>query len=120
MDGVWFGEMPPKNITELKDAIRATHGCESLYVESVPIKEVFKGQTAWEGTVEVFALIDHPKAIKAFAWSDRDGDQNKTVTVLAIRPVDSPQSAVKVAIAAKTKKVWPLCVRIGKRLLGRR
>ncbi len=100
-----MGEMPPKNITELKDAIRATHGCESLYVESVPIKEVFKGQAAWEGTVEVFALIDHPKAKRAFAWSYRDGDQNKTVAVLAIPPVDSPQNAVKAAIASKGRGV---------------
>jgi hypothetical protein len=96
--------MPHKRITKLKDAIRATHGCESLYIESVPIKEVFKGQTVWEGTVEVFALIDHPKSKKAFAWSYRDGDQNKTVAVLAIPPVDSPQSAVKVAIASKGRQ----------------
>src|SRR5207248_3850369 len=39
--------MPPKEITELKDAIRATHGCESLHVESIPVKEVFEGQPAW-------------------------------------------------------------------------
>ena len=95
--------MPPKNITELKDAIRAMHGCESLHVESVPVKEVFEGQTAWEGTVEVFDLVGHPKAKRAYAWSHRDADQNKTVAVLEIPPVDSPQSAVKVAIASKGK-----------------
>ena len=53
--------MPPKEITELKDAIRATHGCESLHVESVPVKEVFEGQTAWEGTVEFSTLSVIPK-----------------------------------------------------------
>ena len=95
--------MPPKEITELKDAIRGTHGCESLHVESVPVKEVFEGQTAWEGTVEVFDLVGHPKAKRAYAWSHRDADQNKTVAVLEIPPVDSPQSAVKVAIASKGK-----------------
>ncbi len=95
--------MPPKEITELKDAIRAMHGCESLHVESVPVKEVFEGQTAWEGTVEVFDLVGHPKAKRAYAWSHRDADQNTTVAVLEIPPVDSPQSAVKVAIASKGK-----------------
>ena len=95
--------MPPKEITELKDAIRAMHGCESLHVESVPVKEVFEGQAAWEGTVEVFDLVGHPKAKRAYAWSHRDADQNKTVAVLEIPPVDSPQSAVKVAIASKGK-----------------
>ena len=93
--------MPPKEITQLKDAIRATHGCESLHVESVPVKEVFEGQTAWEGTVEVFDLVGHLHAKRAYAWKYPDGDQNKTFTVLGIPPVDSPQSAVKVAIAAK-------------------
>ena len=92
--------MPPKEITELKDAIRVMHGCESLHVESVPVKEVFEGQTSWEGTVEVFDLIAHTKAKRAYAWSYRDGDQNKTLAVLEIPPVDSPHSAVKVAIAA--------------------
>jgi len=93
--------MSPKEITELKDAIRATHGCESLHVESVPVKEVLGGDTAWEGTVEVFDLVGHPKAKRAYAWRQRDGDENKTVAVLQIPPVDSPQAAVRVAIASK-------------------
>jgi hypothetical protein len=90
-----------KKITEFKDAIRATHGCESLYVKSVPVKEVFEGKTTSEGTVAVFDLVGHPKAKRAYAWSSRDGDQKKTVAVLEVPPVDSPQSAVKVVIASK-------------------
>jgi hypothetical protein len=97
--------MPHKKITKLKDAIRATHGCESLHVESVPVNEIFEGQTAWQGTVEVFDLVGHPKAKRAYAWSYHDGDQDKTVAVLGILPVDSPESAVKVAIAAKGRKL---------------
>ena len=93
--------MPHKKITKLKDAIRVTHGCESLHIESVPIKEVFEGQTAWEGTVEVFDLIGHPKAIRAYAWTYRDGKQDQTIAVLGIPPVDSPHSAIKVTIASR-------------------
>jgi hypothetical protein len=96
--------MPHKRITTLKDAIRATHGCQSLHVKSVPVVEQFEGKVAWQGTVEVFDLIGHPKAKRAYAWTYRDGDQNKTISVLGIPPVDSPQSAVKVAIAAKGRK----------------
>ena len=96
--------MPHKKITQLKDAIRATHGCESLYVKSVPVKEVFEGKTARQGTVEVSDLIGHPKAKRTYGWNYRDGDQNKTLAVLGIPPVDSPQSAVKVAIASKARK----------------
>ena len=93
--------MPHKRITTLKDAIRATHGCESLHVKSVPVVEQFEGKIAWQGTVEVFDLIGHSKAKRAYAWTYRDGDQNKTVAVLKLPPVDSPQTAVKVAIASK-------------------
>jgi len=95
--------MPHKRITKLKDAIRATHGCQSLHVESVPVKEVFEGQTAWEGNVEVFDLVGHPKAKRAYAWTYCDVDQSKTIAVLEISPVDSPESAVKVAIACKAR-----------------
>jgi hypothetical protein len=93
--------MPHRKITKLKDAIRASHGCESLHVGSVPVKDVFEGQTTWQGTVEVFELIGHPKAKRAYAWSYRDGNQNKTVAVLEIPLVDSPESAVKAAIGAE-------------------
>jgi len=96
--------MPHKRITTLKDAIRATHGCQSLHVKSVPVVEQFEGKTAWRGTVEVFDLIGHPKAKRVYAWTYRDGDQNKTVTVLGIQPVNSPQTAVKVAIASKGRQ----------------
>ena len=95
--------MPAREITELKDAIRATHGCESLHVQSVPVKEVFEDQTTWEGTVEVFDLIGHLQAKRAYAWSYRDGNQNKTMAVLEIPPVDSPESAVKVTIGSKAR-----------------
>src|SRR4029450_7428643 len=86
--------MQPREITELKDAIRETHGCESLHVESVPVKEVFEDQAAWEGKVEVFDLVGHRQARRAYAWRCRDGNQNTTVAVLEIPPVDSPASAV--------------------------
>src|SRR6266516_3003849 len=73
-----------KEITELKDAIRAMHGCESLHVESVAVKEVFEGQTVRESKVEVFDLVGHRQAKRAYAWSYRDGNQNKTFAVLEI------------------------------------
>ena len=95
--------MPHRKITQLKNAIRATHGCESLHVKSVPVVEQFEGKIAWKGRVEVFDLVGHPQAKRAYAWTYRDGDQNKTVAVLELPPVDSPQIAVKVAIAAKAK-----------------
>jgi hypothetical protein len=90
---------------ELRAAIRAVHGCESRHVRSVPVREVFNGLVAWDGVVEVFDLIDHPKANRCYAWSFADGKQTRTVAVLELPPVDSPETAIKVAIAAKAREL---------------
>lgn len=80
------------------------HGCESRYVRSAPVREVFNNLVAWEGTVQIFDLIDHPKAKRCYAWSYPDGDKIRSVAVLELPPVDSPETAVKVAIAAKARE----------------
>ena len=86
-------------ISELQDVIRHLHGVESRHVESVSVKETFQGKTVWEGIVEVFELIGHPDAPKAYAWShDADSQKKRHVTVLHVAPVDSPKAAVRAAI----------------------
>lgn len=88
-------------IAELRDVIRKLHGAEATHVESVPVKETFRGQTVWEGVVEVFELHGHPTANKVYAWShDTDDPQkpNRHVTVLHIAPVLSAAMAVRAAI----------------------
>jgi hypothetical protein len=66
--------------------------------------ELFQGRTAWQETVEVFDLIGHPKAKRAYAWQYEEGRETKTIIALEIPPVDSAQTAVKVAIAATARK----------------
>ncbi len=93
-------------IERLRQAILHLHNADSVHVESVPVHEVFRGKTAWKGTVEVFDLRNHPKAKRAYAWSHRDGKRGRDerfFAVLEIPPVDSPQTAVKVAIASEAK-----------------
>jgi hypothetical protein len=93
--------MPMNYIEELRDVIKHLHGVESRHVESVPVKETFQGKAVWEGIVEVFELIGHPKAPKAYAWSHDTDDPRKPkkhVTVLHIPPVTSPILAVRAAI----------------------
>lgn len=71
---------------------------------TVPVREVFKGQTVWDGEVEVFDLNGHPKAKKCYAWGYRtETGEWEYVTVLEIPPVDSAKMAVKIAIAAEAK-----------------
>src|ERR1700694_3205214 len=97
--------MKIEEIQDVQGVILALHRCESNHVSSVPVHEVFQGKTAWKGTVEVFDLIGHEKAKRAYAWQYEEGGKTNTIAVLEIPPVDSPQTAVKVAIAAKAKKM---------------
>ncbi len=88
-------------IAELTDAIRHLYNVEPVYVETVPVKEVFQGETVWEGEVEVFDLPDLPEADRIYAWAhdtDRDDEPRRTVTVLHVPPVVSPELAVRASI----------------------
>ena len=93
----------PKYITKLKEAIRAMHGCGSRHFTTVPVTETFQGKIAWHGDVEVFDLIKHPKAQHCYAWAYDEGGTMHTTAVLGLPPVDSAESAVKVAIAAQAR-----------------
>lgn len=91
-------------LDEVRHAIRELHGCESAHVRTVPVEEVFKGRVIWSGDVEVFELQGHPRAKRVYAWGYPNGRGGwEITTALEIPPVDSPETAVKVAIAAHAK-----------------
>jgi hypothetical protein len=95
------------HIEELREVIRHLHGVESRHVESVPVKETFQGRTVWEGVVEVFELIGHPQASKAYAWAHDTDDPKRprrNVTVLHSRLVTSPVLAVRAAIVQEFRQ----------------
>lgn len=88
------------HIQELRDVISRLHGAKATHRESVPVKEVFNGETVWDGIVEVFHLEGHPKANTAYGWLHVAGDGKPTqhVTVLQVPPVVSPLTAVRAFI----------------------
>ena len=89
------------HIHDLREVIQRLHGAEAKHVESVPVKEQHQGQTVWEGVVEVFDLVGHPKTHRVYAWAHETDDPKKPkrhVTVLHVPPVVSPQTAVRAAI----------------------
>jgi hypothetical protein len=93
--------MVSEYISELQTVIQKLHGVESRHLESVPVKEIFQGKTVWEGVVEVFELIGHPKAQKIYAWAHDTDDPKKRrrhITVLHIAPIASAVAAVRAAI----------------------
>jgi hypothetical protein len=94
------------DIEELQTVIRKLHGTDSTHVETVPVKEVFNGETVWEGEVEVFDLHDHPKTSRVYAWAHDTGDPDcpkRHVTVLHIPPATSPRKAVQASIVSDFK-----------------
>jgi hypothetical protein len=93
------------SIKALEKAILDLHGCKSTWVESISVKEVFKGQTVWEGVVQVFEIQNHPKAKRCYAWShELEGSKKrKFFTVLHQGAVDSPEKAVRATIINEYK-----------------
>jgi hypothetical protein len=89
------------HIEELREVIQKLHGAEAKHRESVPVKEVFQGQTVWDGIVEVFDLTGHPKTNRAYGWMHDTGDPRKAaqhVTVLHLHPALTPATAVRAFI----------------------
>jgi len=102
-----FVESKQDYLAKLSVAIAQLHNCGAVYRETVPIHEIFQGQTVWKGEVEVFDLTGHPKARRAYGWSRRDDVNDETeryVTVLKLPPVTSPLTAVRASIMAAAKK----------------
>lgn len=95
--------MSPR-IEKIRDAVQAMHECTASHVQSVPVREMFRGQLVWEGVVEVFDLTGHPKAKRAYAWNVPEGP---VVGVLEIPPVKDPLTAVRASIVAESKSRAP-------------
>lgn len=85
----------------LRDAIKHMHGCDSKWVESVPVHETLDGGTTWDGEVQVFFLIGHPSATRAYAWShETDAGTRRYVAVLEAGTVKNAATAVRASAAA--------------------
>ncbi len=95
--------MSPR-IEKLRQAVETMHHCKARHVASEPVIELFRGEVAWDGVVEAFEIDGHPKAKRCYAWSFIENAEQQYTTVLEIPPVDSAESAVKVAIAAKARQ----------------
>ena len=94
-------------LARLQVTVSQLHNCGAVYASTVPVHEVFRGQTVWKGDVEVFNLTGHPNAKRCYAWShpEGEGDQGERfVTVLEIPPVESAVTAVRASIMADSKK----------------
>jgi hypothetical protein len=97
-------------LEELREVIRRLHGADAAHVESVPVKETFRGKTVWEGVVEVFELHGHPTANRVYAWAHDTDDPaapRRHVTVLHSHPIESARQAVQAAIVQELRSFEP-------------
>jgi hypothetical protein len=84
----------------LRDAIKHIHGCDSKWVESVPVRETFNDDTVWDGEVQVFYLLGHPTATRAYAWShETEEGRRRCVAVLNGGPIKDAATAVRASLA---------------------
>ncbi len=90
----------------LQEAIRILYRCESKWVESVPVTEIFLGQPVWDGVVQVFELTGHPTATRGYVWSHAvEGTERRRFNaVLQEGKIDSPQKAVQAAIVDEWRR----------------
>jgi hypothetical protein len=85
-------------LEELADAIKRLHGVAAVHTDSVGVCEISRGKVIWDGTVEVFELVGHPKAKRCYAWKhweDEKGMQTRVVIALEVAPIDSPFAVVR-------------------------
>ncbi len=93
--------MPVLDIRALQSTIEKMHGCDSRWLRAVAVHEIFKGETVWQGEVQVFLLVGHPKTAICYAWSyQTEKDKQRFVAILRSEGVDSPLKAVQAAIAS--------------------
>jgi hypothetical protein len=96
-----------KRIERLRRAVERAHHCKARHVCSTVISEVFEGEIIWHGVVKTFDVEGHPKAKRCYAFSFTEGekpDPTAGMIVLDLPPVDSPETAVKEAIASTARE----------------
>ena len=91
----------------VKATVESQHGGTATLVQVLPVKEIFEGQTVWEGIVHTFDLAGHPKAERAYAWSSpiEGSTKRRFFAVLHIPPIVSPLDAVRAAIVAEHRAI---------------
>lgn len=97
--------MDPAGIPALIEAIRHMHGCKARHVETARVHETAPtGEVVWSGVVEVFELIGHASAQRAYAWSEATkGTRRRFFAVVHVGRVDSAAAAVRASILADSR-----------------
>jgi hypothetical protein len=97
--------MDDAGLQALREEIKYMYGCDSTWVESVAVREEQGGRVLWDGEVQRFTLLGHPRAKECFAWSHTsEGKPRRHHVVLREPPVDGPEAAVRTALRADARR----------------
>lgn len=88
---------------KIQKAVEQTVGGKVAHVESAAVVETFRGQTVWQGVVEVFK-VEKPPPATAYGWAVKSASGPDYVAVLGTPPIDSPLAAVRAWIVSQGKK----------------
>jgi hypothetical protein len=89
-----------ERIENIKAAVEKRFG-RAQYVAPALVKEIFHGETVWEGVVETFDISLNPTVKRAYGFMYREGDETRFATVAHTDHVNSPEMAVKAFIASR-------------------
>jgi hypothetical protein len=96
-----MSELP---IPELKRHVEASHNCTAKFYKKEPVVKRFKGQTVWDGTVNIFRLENHPTAKWCYAWTTiEDSGERKFYLILGISPMPNALEAVRISIIGENQ-----------------
>ena len=77
------------------------HNCRPSHFGSEKVIETHDSKEIWSGDVEIFQIEGHPEANVAYGWAWKDGNEEiQYIGILRVPPVESPQDAVRAAIAS--------------------
>ena len=94
----------------LRSAIWSKHNCGATHVQTVPVHVKLEGEAVWNGEVEVFDVIFHPAAKRAYAWAQDDGTYSakpRLTVVLELPPVRDALTAVQASIVTGAQSPRP-------------
>ena len=93
--------MDPAGVDALLHAIKRQHGVDARWLESVHVHATLRDDHVWDGEVQIFELIGHTKASRAYVWSYTTvGEWRRFVAVLGVDPVVDAMTAVRAALAS--------------------
>lgn|GEM_PF-1615204 len=90
-------------IQNIKETIEKTIGGKATHVTSTPIREMFRGELAWEGIVETFDITLNPSVKRCYGLMYRDSEITSYAAIRETDDINSPEMAAKVFVASQIR-----------------